>query len=394
MAKKPFLGLAAVAAVMLLATGCGASGGADPTNGGSTSGATLEDGVPQGSWDDIVAAAKEEGTVNIGLHVGPGYDKFLAFADHAMFEKYGIHVTGSTQSIDKWASQVLSEQAAGQYNWDLGAGPSGTALSTLQPANALQLLDPWLAQLPAETKADDKWAGGFELWADPDHHFTFVNHVDLRSSSYVNRDLVPKGMLDDEDDLTDLLDPQFAGKIVVEDPRIIGNSSNQMTWFLGDARSDLYGEDFLTKLMSTQIVVAADRETLARDFVQGRYPVAIGADQDMVKDFIAQGLGGKSIEKLPINNTGARGVSVLKNAPHPYAAMVMLDWFLSQEGQDAWASLSNVSANSRRLDVEVYSPDTTPDYSKLESYQPILGTTGGDATIKQVLEIAKQELGQ
>ena len=383
MAKKPVLGLAAVIATTLVVAGCTPTTPADsPTN------ATGSD------WNAILEAAREEGTVNIGLHAGPGYEEFLAYANETMQEEFGIQVTGSTISVDQWANRVLAEQATGQYLWDLHTGPGGQSYTILQPADALELMDPWLAKIPDENKADDLWAGGFELWADPDAHYSFVHHVDLRESTYVNRDLVDDDFLEDEDDFGDLLDPSLAGQIVVEDPRNIGNSSNQMTWFLGESRADEYGEDFLEELMATQITVAADRETMARDFVQGRYPVAIGADQDMVNNFISEGLGGENIERLPVTNTGSRSVSIIKNPPHPNATLVFLNWFLSHEGQDAWARLSNISANSRRLDVEVYSPDTTPDYSRLDDYQPILGTRSGAEAIGTVIRIAQETLGR
>jgi ABC-type Fe3+ transport system substrate-binding protein len=382
--RAPLALVCAVAAAAVVA-GCGESSSEGAAGGG---------GVPTGSWDQVLAAAKDEGVVNIGLHAGPGYEKFLAYANDELQKQFGIKVTGSTQSVDQWCNRVLAEQAVGQFEWDVQAGPGGNVYSVLQPAGALEEMPPWLERIPPENKADSAWAGGFELWTDPATKTSFIHHVDLRHTTYVNRDLVPADKLSGPDDMQDLLAPELKGKIAVEDPRIIGNSSNQMTWFLGKERADQYGEEFVRKLMQ-QVTVVNDRETLARDFVQGRYPVALGADQDMVAEFMEQGLGGEKIERLDfIGNTGSRTISILKSPPHPNATLVFLNWMLSKQGQDAWARLSlENAANSRRKDVKVYSPDTTPDYSKLEEYEPILGTKEGQVTSDQVIAIAKQTVG-
>ena len=58
-------------------------------------------------------------------------------------------------------------------------------------------------------------------------------------------------------------------------------------------------------------------------------------------------------------------------APHPAAASVYLDWFLSREGQAAWNKGGAI--NSRRLDVEPADPATMPkpgvDYLYIEREQ-------------------------
>jgi ABC-type Fe3+ transport system substrate-binding protein len=64
----------------------------------------------------------------------------------------------------------------------------------------------------------------------------------------------------------------------------------------------------------------------------------------------------------------------MKNAPHPNAARVYINWLLSPAGQTAWATIT--SNNSRRLDVPIGDPErhAVPDvdypYLNHERYEP------------------------
>ncbi|HEY7862885.1 MAG TPA: hypothetical protein VIE39_04460, partial [Thermoanaerobaculia bacterium] len=51
--------------------------------------------------------------------------------------------------------------------------------------------------------------------------------------------------------------------------------------------------------------------------------------------------------------------TVLKNPPHPNAAKVFINWYLSREGQLAVQSLEGGFSNSRRMDIsrEMIPPD-------------------------------------
>ncbi len=44
-------------------------------------------------------------------------------------------------------------------------------------------------------------------------------------------------------------------------------------------------------------------------------------------------------------------ISLVNRAPHPNAAKVFINWFLSREGQIALQSVGGGAANSRRIDI-------------------------------------------
>jgi ABC-type Fe3+ transport system substrate-binding protein len=54
---------------------------------------------------------------------------------------------------------------------------------------------------------------------------------------------------------------------------------------------------------------------------------------------------------------GFGNVMLINRAPHPNAAKLYINWLLSQEGQTAFATITQ--RNSRRLDVQGL-PETTP----------------------------------
>src|SRR5207244_2031948 len=59
---------------------------------------------------------------------------------------------------------------------------------------------------------------------------------------------------------------------------------------------------------------------------------------------------------------GTGSIGLFSQAPHPNAAKVYANWFLTQEAQALYAQTTGF--NSRRLDVPVADPDYVPDPKK------------------------------
>jgi iron(III) transport system substrate-binding protein len=150
------------------------------------------------------------------------------------------------------------------------------------------------------------------------------------------------------------------------------------------------GEDYVRQLLG-QVRFIETRSQATEWVAQGRYPIGIGLDDDILDELQAKGIG-KSVELVGRDDASpllAWGAEVLKNAPHPNAAKAFLRWYLSQEGQDASSAL--LLASSRRLDVKSYDPANTPDYTKLERYQLRVGTTMGESLLTRALALAKEK---
>jgi ABC-type Fe3+ transport system substrate-binding protein len=170
-------------------------------------------------------------------------------------------------------------------------------------------------------------------------NWDFVSHADLKTYQ-------------------DLLKPQFAGKIVWDDPRLPGQGVAAAQRFLGN-----FGPDFLRQLYAGQkIAYTSNTRQNAEWLVRGTYPIGIATASEQVAPFQQQGLG-KAIAALdaPLAHvalsTGFGTVSLMDRAPHPNAAKVYINWLLSKAGQTDWGKTSH---DSRRLDVPHPAPEFLP----------------------------------
>ncbi len=119
--------------------------------------------------------------------------------------------------------------------------------------------------------------------------------------------------------------------------------------------------DMTTIIKDLEAAVLVDSRQLVEQMVRGRYAWGIGAiDFPVLKDFLAQGLGG-NLKNIPMVetdsvNAGNRTMWYLKNAPHPNAAKVYMNWSLSREA--GLITSQQVEENSRRADVPVFDEST------------------------------------
>jgi iron(III) transport system substrate-binding protein len=331
-------------------------------------------------WNAIVAAAKQEGTFVLSTHAGSGYEKYVEAVRQALPD---LKLEATTIKASDFAPRVIVEQQNGQFLWDVHMGPSSNMFTVVAPANGLEPIKPFLANLQPDVRADSKWAGGFELFTDPNNPQTFISQLSANPGIFVNKDLLPESIATPDD----LMNPKLKGQIAVYDP----TNSNAGAFALADLVSKK-GDDFLKTLLADQQVQFVSTSRQLTDWIaQGRYPVCMGVDQTQLADLQNQGLG-KNVEAIMSFGTTvlASGVDVLKNPPHPNATKVYLNWALGQAGQEAWASLSAVWATSRRLDVKVnLDSPTAPDYANMAQYTTVQGTASGDAVLSRTLAITR-----
>jgi len=299
-----------------------------------------------------VAAAQKEGEVDV--HGGPGkvYEDALTLGFARAFPGIKINYLGASgrDTIPK----IMREREAGIYNWDVYTGGTTSTVETLKPAGAFQPLRPALV-LP-DVLDDSKWFGGLDgEWMDKEHKYVLGFEASVTPIGLVNWDhLAPADLKTAQD----LMKPQFAGKIVWDDPRRPGEGVDVAQRFLLN-----FGEDFLARLFTEQKIVysSVTRQT-AEWVVRGTYPVGLGTSFEGIKPFTDQGLG-QNIGALnvplphPGRGAGYGTVALMDHAPHPNAAKVYINWLLSKAGQSDW---TKTTQNSRRLDVPRPQPDNFP----------------------------------
>jgi ABC-type Fe3+ transport system substrate-binding protein len=98
----------------------------------------------------------------------------------------------------------------------------------------------------------------------------------------------------------------------------------------------------------------------------GKYSLCFFCNHTRVEQARSQGL---PVESFGLMKEGAAliasggAISLLNRAPHPNAAKVLINWYLSREGQLAVQSVEGSSANSRRMDIP---KDMVPPHRRIQ----------------------------
>jgi ABC-type Fe3+ transport system substrate-binding protein len=265
------------------------------------------------SWDAVVIAAKKEGKVVVyNMTLGAPYFKDVLKSFEA---KYGIAVESLDLRASELAERIRTEQAAGRYLGDAEMISSTMIEEQLKNGDFIQKLPPTpnVASLRPPFKADE--------YSVP----AFVQPMGI---------LINTRLVKEEDIPTswdDLNDPKWKGKILSDDVRPLG-SGNAMFSIL----QNNMGADFNAKLAEQNPVFSRDMRNDARRVARGEYAIYIPQIFAFASD-----LKGLPV-KVVIPKEGApyarMDFAVLKNAPHPNAAKLFIQHFLSGDSQLLYAN--------------------------------------------------------
>jgi iron(III) transport system substrate-binding protein len=310
-------------------------------------------------WDNTVRAAEAEGQFTL-YGCCYDYDRIL----EGFKKKYPkIKVATVLGSGGQLGARILAERRADKYLPDvLGAG-ANTIHDVLYKAHALEAVKPTL--ILGEVVDASKWLEGEHRYIDPEkrHIFAFAANSQSGQISY-NAGLVNPAEFRS---FWDLLNPKWKGKMASLDPTTTG---------MGAALQFFYyhpelGPAFIQKLYGgMQVTLSRDARQMTDWLASGKFSLCIrctaGGEVAKAKQ---QGL---SIDFLDTESWKEGGSSsaaggtlgLLNRAPHPNAARVFINWFLSREGQIAMQKLGRPDAhNSRRIDIP---KDDVDAYNKLE----------------------------
>ncbi len=294
----------------------------------------------QDDWNKIVEAAKKEGKVVTG---GPP-TAILRRAFKETFEKrFGVELELISAPGPRNANRAAAEFKAGVSYFDVLHGGSGT----LEPLKDENMLAPFADYMILPAVKDPKeWLGG-HLWEDnvESKRFIYSFIADFATPPFYNADFVKPGEIESYEDL---LAPKWTGKIGFFEPRV--PSAGQGIWaFLMKVK----GKEFLQKLAGQKLFISRDGKQIADALAKGSIVVAIGLSQRFVDPFTKAGLPIKPLKTIKEGMGGSNGfgaVAVMKNAPHPNAAKVYINWLLGKEGQDLYGKA--LTQGTRRLDVD------------------------------------------
>ena len=107
----------------------------------------------------------------------------------------------------------------------------------------------------------------------------------------------------------------------------------------------------MRELVKQEPFITRDQRLQAESLARGKYAVAIGVQPDIQAEFIKMGARIQTI--IPEEGAWLGGgpglIAAFSKAPHPNAAKVFINWFLSKEGQTLYSRTAR--AESARLDV-------------------------------------------
>jgi iron(III) transport system substrate-binding protein len=294
----------------------------------------------QAEWDKVVQTARKEGNVVVSIPTSAELRKEFeaGFKSRYPGVELELSVARGASNINK----IVEEQKAGARNIDLHVGGT-TSIVTGLLAN--QLLEPLMPSMVLPEVRDEKnWWGG-HIWADNAKKYIYGFTAYMTETVWYNSGLVKPEEITSWDDL---LEPKWKGKIAILDPRTPG--SGESTWaFLLRVK----GEPYLGRLAAQEMMVGRNLRQLAEAVARGKSAVSIGLSYYTYLPFIKAGLSVKPISTIKEGYYAASGsgnIVVLKNAAHPNASKLFVNWLLSREGQNAFTKA--LGQPTRRLDVE------------------------------------------
>lgn len=299
--------------ILIAALALFAGGGANAQAPADTSTIYLYKGADRDAR--LVAKAREEGTLLLYTSMAPPESGRLA---QAFEKKYGIKVQVWRNLSEAVLQRALAEAQARRNSVDVieTNGPEVDALA--KEGVVAEYFSPHVASL--------------HPFAVPAHHKWVSDRVNLFVVGYntakVKREEIPATY-------EGFLDPKWKGRLAIEatDQEWLG----ALIKYWGEPR----GMDFFRKLAALKPELRKGHVLLAQLIAAGEIQVglsAYSANIDSIKE------KGGPVDWAAVEPLVGRpqGLAVAKNAPHPNAALLFIDFVLSPEGMDLLNTMGRV----------------------------------------------------
>jgi iron(III) transport system substrate-binding protein len=270
-------------------------------------------------------------------------------------KKFGVEVEIIVTPSRQTAQRAIRESKAGAGTMDVFSTGQSTLIRVLYPKGLLAPIKPLLIHPDIAKK--NVWQKG-EPWFIDDKRAYMFRVVDLViPMAFVNAKHVDPTAFKTT---KDFLDPKYTGKIVVYDPTRPGPGSNAVSYYMR-----MKGEKFVIDLIKgQQAKLTRNRRQLVDWLAQGRYPIAFAASINEISRLRREGFKIAAVQPtdiMPYDAPGSGVLVLLKNAPHPKAAQLFLNWIMTKEGMQLYQDLEGMPVT--RTDVDRSSlmvPETIP----------------------------------
>lgn len=307
----------------------------------------------QQRWDKVVSDAKQEGKVVVFGPPGELIRQAIVQGFSKAFPNITIEYSGGRGG--EQATRLKAERDGGVYSVDVILTGNQTGITQLKPMGALDPIEPALI-LPEVT--DRKyWRGNAFEFSDKEGKYILVFVKQVKTQLAYD----PKQVKADEiDELYELLDPKWKGKIVINDPLPSGAGYVSFQWIwkvLGPEKA----KEYYSRIRAQAAVVDRDQRRQIEWIAQGKYPILLAPSDTALQQLLQRGLKFGVLAEFKdygSYTTASSGAATLINkAAHPNAAIIFLNWVLGREGMAAWSKAMNHAV--QRLDVPT---DHLPPY--------------------------------
>jgi iron(III) transport system substrate-binding protein len=272
----------------------------------------------------LLEGAKKEG--KISFYTGLIVDQVVRPVKDAFEKEYPfVQVEFFRANAERLAQRVLTEYQARRFEVDVISGSA--AATMLQRAGLMQrFYSPPIAEYPPELK-DPK---GF--WGSTNVYFMTLGY----NTRMVKAAELPKTY-------EELLNPRWKGQMMWSTSR--GSGAPQFIGNIFQTMGQEAGKAYLQKLKQQNIVkTTASARQILDLVIAGEYPLSIQIFNHHA--FISRAAGAP-VDWQPLEPVTAtnNSIGIAKNAPHPYAAMLFLDYVLSKKGQRVFQAANYLPAH-------------------------------------------------
>lgn len=343
--KKIFRIFSICSLIIIALIGCSSPSASVLQKGDGTSNNVKAGGEEwQTKWDKTYQTAKKEGKVVIyGAATGQIREALIK----SFYDKYGISVEYMAAKGPEIATRILAERKAGLYIPDVVIGAGTPSITVLKPAGAFDSIEPVL-MLP-DVLDSKGWMDNTFPWVDKDHYFVaFLAYASPKI--VVNPNMVKP---DEIKSYRDLLDQKWKGKMVMHDPTIDGAGHT----FVAALADYIMGKDYLKQLAAQEPFISKDHRLLAEWVARGKYPVGLAIENEAIEQMKSAGAPIQYIlaREGTYVTKGTGFLALPRNAPHPGASAIFINWILSKEGQLVYTDVAKLQ--SARQDIPTANVD-------------------------------------
>jgi iron(III) transport system substrate-binding protein len=311
----------------------------------SSAALAAESSNPRNEWERTIEAAKKEGQLTL-YHWGAPL-----MLDAGAFQKAypEIKVTTVSAMGTDLMQRILAERRDEKFIPDVYIA----GIASMVVLHKAKVFDPIKnALILPEVNDESKWWRGKHTYGDAERSyiFTFTKSPDYGSIGFNSKLVDPTEFRS----YWDFLQPKWRSKITVQDLRGGGPGSTPLRFMYYNP--DLGGK-FLRQLYTGMDATLYRDNRLALDWLaSGKFSLAFFVQK--VEEAEAKGLPVVQFRQAMKEGVGLSSrvghMALLNRAPHPNAAKVFINWYLSRDGQELFQKLQVAAhdpADSLRIDI-------------------------------------------